>query len=136
MVELLRGSSNRGELNVAYKLVALIDNHLSLGSILVTKGVHVISIETVSDGQIKDENILIPRKVIRDQNEKNTKEVVLDYLQRNSQATWGELRKLMSENGYAKTSVNNAITRLMKENKVIKVSHGTYALNAKEKISA
>lgn len=126
-----------------FKLVAVIESSISLGSILMIEGVHVIHIDTLSNRAMKTESAkeiqLLPKIDKKKQSNrfhhplgKTASQFVLEHLQQHKMATWAELGKIVEEQGFSRSSVNNAIQRLIDNKQIIRTGPGLYAINQKK----
>jgi hypothetical protein len=59
---------------------------------------------------------------------KGSKEFLIEYMTRNSTANWNAMGAHIEALGYSKSSVNNAISRLVESKMIEKVSVGVYRL--------
>lgn len=130
-----------------FKLVAVVESSISLGSILMIEGVHVMSIDTLTKGQMKEESAkeikLLP-KVEKPKNPnlsnkkfhhplgKTSGDFVMEYLQQHKMGQWKELKEFVAQQGFAKSSINNGLQRLVQMGKVMRTAPGLYALNQKK----
>lgn len=133
-----------------FKLVAVVESSISLGSILMIDGVHVMSIDTLTNKQMKEESVkeiqYLPKiekaEKPKNPNMQRTKfhhplgrtasDFVLEYLQQHKTGQWRELGKHVAEQGFAKSSINNGIQRLINQDKVKRIGVGIYAINPKK----
>lgn len=133
-----------------FKLVTIVENSLSLGSILLTDGVHVVSIDTITNKDIKAEPVHDPMKLLpkhmpkssphtgpkfKHPQNKTSSDFVIEYLEQYKVGTWKDLRAFVSEQGFAKSSINNGIARLIKMGRIKRVAAGKYGLIPAKKTS-
>jgi len=62
---------------------------------------------------------------------KTVQDFVVEFLKTRPSATWAEMSKYTVEIGYNKSSINNAVTRLMYKKVLEKVAPGVYRLTKK-----
>ena len=62
---------------------------------------------------------------------KTVQDFVVEFLKTRPSATWAEMSKYTVEIGYNKSSINNAVTRLMHKKVLEKVASGVYRLTKK-----
>ena len=127
---------------MAFKIVAIIDDSLSLGSVLMTKGVKAISIETIDQPPVLKAAELPYRKVTY--HELNTKsknlprfyhpsskpaiQLIYEAFKDQSTFTFKEGMLKTAELGFSPSSINNIITRLVKKGLIEKISNGKYKI--------
>lgn len=120
---------------MAFKLVAIVNDSLSLGSILMTKGVTVISIDTYIGEAVSKESAKIlsstKKRIKRFSHPegKTGSDLIMEYMLVSQKAQWGELKSFLVKQGFSESSVNNAIQRLVNDSNITRVKSGTYVLN-------
>ena len=134
-----------------FKVTMLISDGLSLGSVLMTNNVELLHIQEVEEhvkymGKTHIEHntkLLLPeKKSKRGQNHykhpsgKTCQDFTIEYLQNNKTATWREMSANLVSLGYNKSSINNAVNRLIKRGLVGKIRPGVYQLVQKGKKAA
>jgi hypothetical protein len=127
-----------------FKVTLLINDGLTLGHVLQTKGVEVLHIveEQFNPKQV-EKRFLTDKKisVVNDGIGANGKPVhfkhpsgktlidfVFEYMQGKDRVTWAELRRLAISLGFSQSSINNAISRLISNSKIKKVDQGMYSI--------
>jgi hypothetical protein len=116
-----------------FKVTLHIQDGLTLGHVLMTKGVTLIHIIEIDENVQKPKLIEhktngVHRSQFRHPSMKPALDFVRDYLQKQETASWRELRKFIVAQGFANGTINNAIQRLLKEKQIVKVSLGIYKL--------
>lgn len=129
-----------------FKLVCIVEESLSLGSILMTKGVHTISIDTITAHRMKEETPKeevklitnnkkkIPEKTKPDRfyhpSGKTAADLAVEFLkEKNIEVTWAELSDHIANQGFNRSSTNNAISRLVKQKRIVRVEQGRYKVS-------
>jgi hypothetical protein len=118
------------KIEMPFKLIAIIDSSLSLGSVLMTSDVHVISIENVekSNAEVK---IFLPKSSsvkFHHPSGKTVKEFIKEYMVENKVGKWKDLQTHATKQGFKRASINNSIERLLKAGFMTRVSSGQYAI--------
>jgi hypothetical protein len=133
-----------------FKVTILVDDGLSLGSILMTKHVELLHIDEVSKVEMRMEkssiaqhevmkligNVKPNTRSIAQQNKfyhpsgRTVKEFVMEYmgLEPNKSHAWKDLRTHVETQGFSKSSINNGIARLLKDKKIRRDRVGKYKL--------
>jgi hypothetical protein len=120
-----------------FKLVAIVVNSLSLGHILSTDGVHVVSIDTIVENKTKEKINYVPKKreskrigstKFHHPSGKTASTFVLEYMQQHKTVNWVDLKKFISEQGFHPSTVNNGIQRLLTMNQIRRISSGQYTV--------
>jgi hypothetical protein len=123
-----------------FKVTLHIQDGLTLGHVLMTKGVELIHILEM-EGPIKiiniDQNQLTKpngtKKVrgpsFKHPSGKSSQDFVVEYLRYNPpHGLWKNMSQFVIEQGFSHSSINNAITRLLQKKIIKKVNPGVYAL--------
>lgn len=128
-----------------FKLVTIVENSLSLGSILLTDGVHVVSIDTITRKDIKAEPVHDPMKLLpklaakvrmkqfKHPDGRTAGDFVIEYLEQHKVGTWADLRTFVSAQGFAKSSINNGVARLIKTGRIRRIGTGKYSISSQAK---
>jgi hypothetical protein len=127
---------------MSFKLTVIINDSLSLGSVLMTKGVTAVHIETLPDTlmiehkniskNVKSQSIkdkILTRKQFHHPSGKTSNEFILEYIQERKELKWSEGQKYIQSLGFATSTLNNVITRLIEEKYIIRKSAGKYIIN-------
>jgi hypothetical protein len=131
-----------------FKLVCIVEEGLSLGSILMTNGVYAISIDTITKLAAKNQQpeqsvsehmrqiAQLPRKkretkreVFKHPSGRHGKDFILEYMKNNNGK--GErvyMQKYLVQVGFAGSSINNILSRLEKDKLITNVEVGKYAI--------
>jgi hypothetical protein len=130
-----------------FKVTLHIYDGLTLGHVLMTKGVDLLHIEEIPDiiehsHKKHHDTIKLPapeaplkfRKGFKHPSGKTIGQFVLEYLDTAPKHTakWNELNNLLKGLGFGKSSVNNAIGRLIREGVAERVSTGVFRLITKK----
>jgi hypothetical protein len=133
-----------------FKVTLLVSDGLALGSVLMTNHVELLHIQEVEE-HVKymgkthiehDTKLLlnadknkskIGQKHFIHPTGKTTLDFTFEFLQKHKTATWREMSKHIVSLGYNKSSINNAVVRLVNRGLVEKVKPGVYQLAQKGK---
>jgi hypothetical protein len=135
-----------------FKVTVLISDGLSLGSVLMTNNVELLHIQEVEEhtkymGKTSTEHDIkllldIGKKSKKGQSHfihpsgKTTLDFTLEFLQKHKTAKWREMSENIVSLGYNKSSINNAVVRLVNRGLVEKVRPGLYQVTQKGKSTA
>jgi hypothetical protein len=131
-----------------FKVTLHIYDGLTLGHVLMTKGVDLLHIEEIPDiiehtHKKHHDTIKLPapevpprqpRQAYKHPSGKVMSQFLLEHFEHapKQTATWKEMNKLLKDLGFGKSSVNNALSRLIKPGIVERVSVGVYKLVKKK----
>jgi DNA replicative helicase MCM subunit Mcm2 (Cdc46/Mcm family) len=120
-----------------FKVTLMVHDGLSLGSILMTKNVELINISEVNEAnktvhkKIHSTNVKREyKRPFKHPSGKRLIDFVLEKLQETSPESikWKELHDMSMKLGYSKSSINNAIRRLVEKDAIEVPEHGYYRL--------
>jgi hypothetical protein len=119
-----------------FKVTLHIQDGLTLGHVLMTKGVSLIHIVEESDKLLITHNIEKATKKVAPQNKfyhssgKRVQDFIIEYMNGSDKISfkWAELGNHIEKLGFHKSSINNGITRLVKAKKTNRFDPGVYAL--------
>jgi hypothetical protein len=121
-----------------FKVTLKVNESIALGSILMTKGVELISIAEISDTMKLSKQLhkktYIPtktgKKIFRHPSGKKITDFVYEMLEKASPESvkWNELNKYVQSLGFGKSSVNSAIKRLADQNSIEASDPGYYRI--------
>jgi hypothetical protein len=131
-----------------FKVTILVDDGLSLGSILMTKHVELLHIDEVPHKTIHMDKSFTHSEAIKllgttksnksvaqinrfiHPSGKTVKAFILELMeeQPNKPSMWKDLAKHVESLGFHKSSINNGITRLIAEKKIKRVGTGKYMI--------
>jgi hypothetical protein len=136
-----------------FKVTILVDDGLSLGSILMTKHVELLHIDEMPHATIHMEKASLGKSDImkligttksnksvaqinrfNHPSGKTVKDFIVEHMeeQPNKHVRWSDLSKLIESLGFHKSSINNGISRLIDEKKIKRVGSGKYMLIEKK----
>jgi hypothetical protein len=125
-----------------FKVTLHIQDGLTLGHVLMTKGVELIHIVETNDTikLIEHESIKPDgrRVMFKHPSGKTAQEMVIEYMKTNHsiQYSWNTLQKHIMVQGFSKGSINNAIVRLLNRKQIKRVDVGKYMISSvKEKVA-
>jgi hypothetical protein len=119
-----------------FKITLEVEDTLSLGSILMTKGVTMIDIEklNVNKQVLKQVSMPIkkrkPYKSFKHPSGMRIQDIVVELLTKtpNNTAKWAEIKKVIEDVGFGKSSINSALKRLTDDKILEKLGGGVYKL--------
>jgi hypothetical protein len=124
-----------------YKVTLHIQDGLTLGHVLMTKGVELIHIvetdgpKLIEHKPAKTNGHAKPTRTnFVHPDGKTSSEFIIEYMdkQNNKQARWGELRAAVYKEGFSKSTVNNGIIRLLSAKVIEKKGPALYQLVRKK----
>jgi hypothetical protein len=128
----------------SFKVTVIISDGLTLGHVLMTKGVDLEHIVEIPDIPIvmqhrRSEPILLdkPRKphvIFKHPSGKTLQIILKEHMENDPKQTykWRSLSEVCVKEGYNKSSVNNAVARMLKAGTIKQVGTGLYKLTERK----
>lgn len=127
----------------SFKVTVIISDGLTLGHVLMTKGVdleHIVEMPDAimqhrrSDPIMLEKPIRKKKTIFHHPSGKTLKEFVIEYLTDapSKTAKWREINVYLSDLGYGKSTLNNGLKRLIEDNKVVRIKTGLFKLVEKK----
>ena len=118
-----------------FKVTLQIADGLTLGHVLMTKGVTLIHIVETPDVPLlthkkpEKSNVAPPDKFYHSSG-KRVQDFIIEYMNGSEKESfeWKELGEHIAKQGFRKSSINNGITRLIEVKKIKRVNPGVYSL--------